>query len=62
VKTYLDVPFSEKEKVKALGGRYDMSQWRWFVPDGVDLALFVRWLPGAKPSKTVRKLLGVPRL
>jgi exodeoxyribonuclease VII large subunit len=62
LKTYLDVPFSAKEKVKALGGRYDMGLKRWFVPDGVDLALFVRWLPGAKLSKAVRKLLGTHRL
>jgi hypothetical protein len=47
VKTYLIVPFHEKAAVKALGGRFDMANQKWFVPDGLDLWEFKRWVPGA---------------
>lgn len=45
MKTYIEVPFAEKDKAKALGARWDMSRRSWFVPDGVDLMKFKRWLP-----------------
>lgn len=30
-KIYLDVPFSEKEQVKALGTKWDPEVKRWFI-------------------------------
>ncbi len=45
VKTYLEVPFGEHYRAKALGARFDLSAKKWFCPDGVDLMLFVDWLP-----------------
>lgn len=44
MKTYLLVPFDEKDAAKALGARFDMATKRWYCPDGVDLALFRKWL------------------
>ena len=43
--TYLTVPFAQKDKVKALGARWDAAQRQWFVPPGLDLAPFSTWLP-----------------
>lgn len=43
--TYLTVPFSQKDKVKALGARWDTSQKQWYVPSGLELAPFEAWLP-----------------
>lgn len=43
--TYLTVPFAQKDKVKALGARWDAAQRQWFVPPGLDLAQFSTWLP-----------------
>ena len=43
--TYLAVPFAQKEKVKALGARWDAAQRQWFVPPGLDLVQFSPWLP-----------------
>jgi len=42
---YLTVTFAQKDKVKALGARWDANQRQWFVPPGLDLALFSPWLP-----------------
>ena len=49
----LTVPFPEKEEAKQLGARWDSSSKVWFVPDGVDLHAFQRWLPSS-PDVTVR--------
>jgi exodeoxyribonuclease VII large subunit len=49
--TYLTVPFPQKEKAKALGARWDAVQRQWYVPAGLELALFGDWLPaGQKPE------------
>ena len=32
-KIYLDVPFSKKEEIKNLGGRWDMKQKKWYIFD-----------------------------
>jgi hypothetical protein len=41
---YLDVPFPEKDQVKALGARWDRDARSWYVPAGVDLEPFADWL------------------
>ncbi len=43
MKTYLEVPFSEKDEAKSLGARFDMSRKQWYVPDGLDLWDFEKW-------------------
>lgn len=43
--TYLTAGFRDKEKVKALGARWDPEQKSWYAPAGADLALFRPWLP-----------------
>ncbi len=40
---YLNVPFAEKDKVKALGGRWDSGTKKWYVPHGVDIRPFEAW-------------------
>lgn len=60
-KTYLNVPFAQKDEAKALGARWEPAVKKWYVPAGKDLGLFARWLgedstpakpSPAKPSKT----------
>jgi len=46
MKTYLQVPYAEKDRAKDLGARFDMSRKQWYCPDGVDLMLFKEWVPG----------------
>lgn len=58
MKTYLDVPFAQKEKAYRLGARWDDARKRWYCPDGVDLAPLMEWVPGVpKLSKELKKVL-----
>jgi len=41
--TLLAVPFAEKDMAKKLGARWNADQRSWYVPPGVDVALFSRW-------------------
>lgn len=41
----LAVPFSEKDRVKALGGVWHGDQGIWFVPEGADVSKFSEWDP-----------------
>lgn len=41
----LDAPFADKDRVKALGARWDPQARRWYVPDGIDPQRFAEWLP-----------------
>lgn len=43
--TYLNVPYAEKDRAKRSGARFDMSRKQWYVPDGIDLCMFMRWVP-----------------
>ncbi|MDD5266224.1 MAG: DUF5710 domain-containing protein [Methylococcales bacterium] len=44
-KTYLKVPFAQKDEAKALGARWDAANKKWFVPADKDITLFTRWQP-----------------
>jgi hypothetical protein len=56
--TYLTTPFRDKDRVKALGARWDALQKSWCVPEGMDLAPFASWLPSGTtvPEATRREL------
>ncbi|WP_297849119.1 zincin-like metallopeptidase domain-containing protein [uncultured Desulfovibrio sp.] len=43
-KTYLHVPYKDKEAAKALGARWDGKQKRWYAPEGTDLAPLRRFM------------------
>ena len=43
-RTVLSVPFEEKDQAKKLGARWDPEQKHWWVPSGVEQAIFARWL------------------
>ena len=45
--TYLTSTFADKDRVKALGGRWDPERRQWYVPEGRDCAPFAQWLPMA---------------
>lgn len=40
---WLDVPFAEKDDVKALGARYDSTVERWYAPDPDAAPALARW-------------------
>ncbi|NHZ90196.1 hypothetical protein F2P45_14395 [Massilia sp. CCM 8733] len=57
----LKVPYAEKDEAKALGARWNKDSKLWYVPDGVDVAPFQRWvLKGVAPSPAAAKASGAP--
>jgi len=44
-RTYLAVPYSEKDDARALGAQWDRKERAWYVPAGQDLGPFEAWLP-----------------
>jgi hypothetical protein len=46
-RAWLDVPFADKDRVKALGGRWDPAARRWYAPRP-GMPAFARWAAGAE--------------
>ena len=44
--TVLNVPFSEKDEAKRLGAKWDAARKKWYVPQGVNVEPFSRWVSG----------------
>jgi putative DNA primase/helicase len=44
-RTYLAVPYAEKDDAKALGAKWDRQAKAWYVPAGMELEAFQPWLP-----------------
>jgi hypothetical protein len=42
--TFLNVPYAEKDEARELGARWNPARKRWYVPPGVALDAFERWL------------------
>ena len=40
----LKVPFNEKDQAKSLGARWNAEGKLWYVPAGVEVAPFEKWL------------------
>lgn len=45
-RTYLVVPYTERNDAKAAGARWDKAEKAWYVPAGVPLDGFSAWMPG----------------
>ena len=46
----LVTPFADKDKVKALGARWDAARKNWYVLDAADLEPFMRWIPNLEAA------------
>ena len=42
-KIYLNVPYAQKDAVKALGARWDAANKKWYAPANMDIAIFAKW-------------------
>lgn len=62
-KTYLTTAFREKDRVKALGARWDPAAGQWYVPAGLALEPFAAWLPAGEvtPVPTLPETAGAAR-
>jgi len=43
LKTYLNVPYAQKDAAKALGARWDAANKKWYAPADKDMTLFAQW-------------------
>jgi hypothetical protein len=43
-RVYIDCPYTDKNEAKMLGARWDTEERLWYVPQGVDLAPFIKWI------------------
>ncbi|KKB60991.1 hypothetical protein WM40_25860, partial [Robbsia andropogonis] len=50
-RTYLDVPFKEKQSARELGAKFDRREKKWYVPAGSDPSLFARWMPSGPKER-----------
>jgi N12 class adenine-specific DNA methylase/predicted RNA methylase len=51
-KTWLHVPFKEKDAAKALGIKWDRAEKSWYALEGSDLTPLQKWLPGKEQAVT----------
>jgi len=56
-RTYLKVPFQQKDAAKALGAKWDATVSSRYVPEGVDTSAFSTWL-----SKGLGAITSIPAL
>jgi hypothetical protein len=48
----LQCAYKDKDKVTALGARWDVANRVWYIIDVEDLTPFVRWIPSANADKS----------
>lgn len=51
-RTYINVPYREKNEAKELGARWDRQQQSWYVPGNLDAGPFAKWVQGAATAAT----------
>ena len=44
-RTYIAVPYAEKDDAKQLGAKWDRGEKSWYVPAGADTEVFAQWMP-----------------
>ena len=48
-KTFLAVPYKEKERAKKFGAKWDKENKLWYAPEGTDLTPLASWMPEKSP-------------
>lgn len=51
-KIYIDVPYAERNSVKELGAKWDKNNKSWYVPEGVNIELFNKWIDKTGTEKS----------
>lgn len=51
MRKYINVPFAEKDHAKQRGALWDKDKKKWYVPDGVSLLRFTRWMSFAPKNQ-----------
>ncbi|CAI10570.1 plasmid-specific DNA primase (plasmid) [Aromatoleum aromaticum EbN1] len=61
-RTYLNVPYKEKDDAKALGARWDRKEQSWYVPPGADATPFAKWAQGTAQEPALARTADMPAL
>jgi len=61
-RTYLNVPYKEKDDAKALGARWDRKEQSWYVPPGADATPFAKWTQGTAQQPAQARTADMPAL
>ncbi|MGC6373688.1 zincin-like metallopeptidase domain-containing protein [Pseudomonas sp. S2.OTC.A_B10] len=64
-RTYVDVPFKEKEQARELGAKWDRQEKSWYIPDGVDKEPFAPWLnpaPKVEAAESTQERSEAPQI
>jgi antirestriction protein ArdC/phage/plasmid primase-like uncharacterized protein len=59
-KTYILVPYHQRNQARELGAKWDRGVQSWYVAVDVDLSLFSHWPQTTDVAKTDRQYLAVP--
>ena len=46
--TMLDCPYSDKDRVKGLGAKWNGTLKRWYITEKMDKELFKQWIRGSR--------------
>ena len=49
LKTFIQVPFKDKDDAKELGAKWDRQAQSWYVPAGVAIVPFEKWTQASMP-------------
>ena len=61
-KTYLNLPYAQKDAAKSLGARWDPTQKKWYVSANVDISLFNAWrIESVSDLVNIQDLLTTPK-
>lgn len=63
-KTYLQVPFKEKEQARELGAKWDRQEKSWYIPADLDKETFAHWLNPApkEAAETTQERTKAPQV
>ena len=61
VQLYLNVPYEQSARAKAMGARWDSQMRFWYVPHGLDINNFAEWWP-THLREQVARLADEPKL
>jgi putative DNA primase/helicase len=51
-KTFLNVPYKEKDAAKSAGAKWDGENKMWYAPEGLELSKISSWLPPPEPRQS----------
>lgn len=59
-KTFLNVPYAQKDEAKILGAKWDAGKKNWYIPSGLDPSPFNKWNKetSQSPSPSLKKKSG----